>query len=89
MKTSVFRRPPSSASPPGAQLIDIPTDTDNPTFTATLSPANEVTRLQCGVTVQPVKATITLVTKKMRPARSTAATATFVANYPASQPVPR
>lgn len=67
-----------------------PTTPTNPTFTATLLPANEVPAIVGGEATGSGTATVTIVTTKDAAGNVTAATATFVVNlsgFPANTPI--
>jgi CHRD domain len=67
-----------------------PTTPTNPTFTATLSPANEVPAIAGAEASGSGTATVTMVTTKDSAGNVTAATATFVVNlsgFPAGTPI--
>ena len=67
-----------------------PTTPTNPTFTAALSPANEVPAISGAEASGSGTATITMVTTKDSAGNVTAATATFVVNlsgFPAGTPI--
>jgi hypothetical protein len=67
-----------------------PTTPTNPTFTAALSPANEVPAIQGAEATGSGTAMVTLVTTKDSAGNVTAATATFVVNlsgFPAGTPI--
>jgi hypothetical protein len=67
-----------------------PTTPTNPTFTAALSPANEVPAIQGAEASGSGTATVTMVTTKDSAGNVTAATATFVVNlsgFPPNTPI--
>jgi hypothetical protein len=74
----------------GSSSSTAPTTPTNPTFTAALSPANEVPVIVGAEASGSGTATVTLVTTKDAAGNVTAATATFVVNlsgFPAGTPI--
>jgi len=74
----------------GSSTPAAPTTPTNPTFTATLSPANENPAIVGAEAVGSGTATVTMVTTKDANGNVTAATATFVVNltgFPAGTPI--
>jgi hypothetical protein len=74
----------------GSSSPAAPTTPTNPTFTATLSPANEVPVITGAEAAGNGTATVTLVTTKDSAGNVTSATATFVVNlsgFPANTPI--
>lgn len=74
----------------GSSSPAAPTTPANPTFTATLSPANEVPAIVGAEASGTGTATVTMVTTKDSAGNVTAATATFVvnlSNFPAGTPI--
>jgi hypothetical protein len=74
----------------GSSSSTAPTTPTNPTFTAALSPANEVPAIVGAEASGSGTATVTLVTTKDAAGNVTAATATFVVNlsgFPAGTPI--
>jgi hypothetical protein len=74
----------------GSSSTTAPTTPTNPTFTANLSPANEVPAIAGAEASGSGTATVTMVTTKDSAGNVTAATATFVVNlsgFPANTPI--
>ena len=74
----------------GSSSPSAPTTPTNPTFTAALSPANEVPAIAGAEASGTGTATVTLVTTKDAAGNVTSATATFVVNlsgFPAGTPI--
>jgi hypothetical protein len=78
------------ASACGSDSPAAPTTPTNPTFTATLSPSNEVPAIVGAEAAGSGTATVTIVTNKDAAGNITSATATFVVNlqgFPAGTPI--